>query len=91
MVKESLEELAHPEYWDARYSAENEDARVYDWLRKFGTIRPFLEKHLPKPTQHGGPKILHLGSGNSVRIAVKTSMYILWGLSEARSRRSQPT
>lgn len=64
MVKESLEELAHPEYWDKRYSADDADAKVYDWLRRFDTIKPFLTKHLPAPD--ASPRILHLGSGNSV-------------------------
>lgn len=63
MVKESLEELAHPEYWDKRYSSREEDK--YDWLRTFSTIRPFLEKYLPEAST--APKILQLGCGNSVR------------------------
>jgi len=64
MAKDSLEELAHPAYWDKRYSADDEDARVYDWLRRFDTIKPFLTERLPPPED--GAKILHLGSGNSV-------------------------
>jgi len=67
MVKDSLKELAHPEYWDKRYSADDDDAKVYDWLRRFDTIRPFLTKYLPPPSDNG-PKILHLGSGNSVSL-----------------------
>ncbi|KAK5119824.1 hypothetical protein LTR85_007150 [Meristemomyces frigidus] len=63
MVKDSLAELAHPQYWDKRYSADDEDARVYDWLRRFDTIQPFLTKHLPSPDSNCS--ILHLGSGNS--------------------------
>jgi hypothetical protein len=64
MVKESLEELAHPEYWDTRYSQPNEDE--YDWLRKFDMIKPFLLKHLPESSKNS--KILQLGCGNSVRM-----------------------
>jgi hypothetical protein len=63
MVKESLEELAHPEYWNTRYSLPNEDE--YDWLRKFDMIKPFLLKHLPESSENS--KILQLGCGNSVR------------------------
>lgn len=68
MVKESLEELAHPEYWDKRYSSNDEDK--YDWLRTFGTIRPLLDKHLPDASS--SPKILQLGCGNSVRREMRT-------------------
>ncbi|KAK3666386.1 hypothetical protein LTR22_002690 [Elasticomyces elasticus] len=63
MAKESLEELAHPEYWDKRYAANDDDAKRYDWLRNFETLKPFLLTHLPTPETN--PKILHLGSGNS--------------------------
>ncbi|KAF2769688.1 S-adenosyl-L-methionine-dependent methyltransferase [Teratosphaeria nubilosa] len=63
MGKDANEELSRAEYWDARYSAENEDAKAYDWLRQFQSIKPFFEKHLPPPDSN--PEILHLGSGNS--------------------------
>ena len=63
--QDELEELAHPGYWNARYSQDNDDAKVYDWLRRFDTIKPFLIKHLPAPEDE--PKVLHLGNGNSVR------------------------
>lgn len=60
----SLEELAHPEYWDKRYSADDADAQHYDWLRRFESLKPFLLTHLPSPETN--PTILHLGNGNSV-------------------------
>ncbi|EMC94295.1 hypothetical protein BAUCODRAFT_150480 [Baudoinia panamericana UAMH 10762] len=63
MVKDSLEELSHPEYWDMRYGLDNDDAKAFDWLRHFEKIRPFMTKHLPSAS--AGPSILHLGSGNS--------------------------
>ncbi|KAK3679721.1 hypothetical protein LTR78_000097 [Recurvomyces mirabilis] len=64
MPADSLEELAHPQYWDKRYGdTDSGDAKTYDWLRHFDTIKPFLLKHLPPPDTD--PKILHLGSGNS--------------------------
>jgi hypothetical protein len=77
MAKDSLAELAHPEYWDKRY-AEKEGEETYNWLMKFELVWPFLKKHLPPPVgvdakekqedngDPGGPKILHLGCGNSV-------------------------
>jgi EEF1A lysine methyltransferase 4 len=66
MVKDSNEELAHPEYWDQRYSAGDDDAKAYDWLRRFDTIKPFMMEHLPAPGANA--KVLHLGSGNSVSL-----------------------
>ncbi|KAK3640547.1 hypothetical protein LTR56_011886 [Elasticomyces elasticus] len=64
MAKESLEELAHPEYWDKRYAANDDDAKRYDWLRNFETLKPFLLTHLPTPETN--PKILHLGNQTAV-------------------------
>lgn len=66
--EESLRELAHPEYWDARYSKDDADAKVYDWLRHFDALEPFLTKHLPPVASE--PEILHLGSGNSVSLYI---------------------
>lgn len=91
MVKDSLEELAHPEYWDKRYSADDDDAKVYDWLRRFDTIKPFLTKYLPPP--RAGPRILHLGSGNSVSLG-QLIRKMGWQRTEWQnpcSRPSQPT
>lgn len=65
--KESLEELAHPEYWNDRYTETAKTEDKYDWLRSFDAIRPFLVKHLPK--SEDGPRVLQLGCGNSVKLA----------------------
>ena len=63
--KESLEELAHPEYWDNRYTEKAAEEK-YDWLRNFDAIKPFFTKHLPDIQRHE-PRIVQLGCGNSVR------------------------
>jgi EEF1A lysine methyltransferase 4 len=65
MAGDSVEEYSKAAYWDDRYGKQDEDARQYEWLRRFDSLRPFLRKHLP-PADNG-PKILHLGNGNSVR------------------------
>jgi hypothetical protein len=73
MVKDKeLEELAHPEYWDKRYTSEQKTGpdgtqqtlESYEWFRTFENLRPFLTKHLPAPSM--GCHVLHLGCGNSV-------------------------
>lgn len=66
--KESLEELTHAEYWDKRYTDKAESEPNYDWLRSFETIKPFFQKHLPKPEEAQQLSILQLGCGNSVRV-----------------------
>ena len=68
----SLEELAHPKYWDARYALEQKNKAEaphgtlasYDWFRTFDEIRPLLLKYLPPAMDD--IRILHLGCGNSV-------------------------
>jgi EEF1A lysine methyltransferase 4 len=70
--EEELIELAHPEYWDQRYTAEQKPGEngthlaldSYEWFRNFETLRPFFAKHLPVPPSNW--HILHLGCGNSV-------------------------
>jgi hypothetical protein len=79
MVKESLEELQYPEYWDNRYvaelkkntSIENATLESFEWFRDFEKLRPFLAKHLPAPAAEC--HILHLGCGNSVRLAISSA------------------
>ena len=68
MSDEDLERLAHPEFWDERYSVAETDKPTHEWFRTFDELLPFLEPNLfearPAATN---PKILHLGSGDSVR------------------------
>jgi hypothetical protein len=63
---ESLEELAHPEYWNNRYQKSTQGS-TFEWFKSFENIKPLLSSHLPKPSEDGiSPRILHLGCGNSV-------------------------
>lgn len=78
MVKdEDLIELSKPEFWDARYTSEQQAGRdgtqsgldsSHEWFRTFETLRPFFAQHLPASpsTCH----ILHLGCGSSVSAAL---------------------
>ena len=64
---ETLEELAHAEYWDQRYLSSSDSS--YEWFKPFEILKPFLSKHLPVPSvgvNGTNPRILHLGCGNSV-------------------------
>ena len=68
MVKdEQLVELGFPKYWDERYAARPEggtELSSFEWFRDFSKLRPFFDKHLPKPPSTS--LILQLGCGNSV-------------------------
>ena len=64
MNSDSGKEFSTSQYWDDRYGKDDQDAKQYEWLRQFDSLRPFLSKHLPAAEKK--PKILHLGNGNSV-------------------------
>lgn len=60
--------LGHASFWDERYSKAGDSTEpTHEWFRDFASLEPFFEKHLfatRKPDAK--PKILHLGSGDSV-------------------------
>ncbi|OBT63790.1 hypothetical protein VE03_06952 [Pseudogymnoascus sp. 23342-1-I1] len=70
-----LVELAHPEYWDERYSSgkaieqgsTQEVLGSFEWFGDFAKLRPFFVKHLPASSF--GSHILQLGCGNSTMTA----------------------
>lgn len=73
MTLEEDQELSLAEYWDGRYAnAEAEaEAPTHEWFRSFGHLLPYLERNLLKVagfTAQDDPRILHLGSGDSVSI-----------------------
>ncbi|KAH7132289.1 S-adenosyl-L-methionine-dependent methyltransferase [Dendryphion nanum] len=72
----TLEELAHPDYWDNRYQ-NSPDGATFEWFKSFESLEPLLPAHLPKPSENGqAPRILHLGCGNStLPIALDTLGY----------------
>lgn len=63
----TLEGIAHPEYWDARYSRAAESS--YDWFGSYSTPQPFFERHMPPaapssdPESTAKPLLLHLVIG----------------------------
>ncbi|KAI1373170.1 S-adenosyl-L-methionine-dependent methyltransferase [Hypoxylon crocopeplum] len=60
------ERLAHPEFWDQRYSQAEGEQPTHEWFRSFGELEPFFDKRLfTLRTPETIPKILHLGSGDS--------------------------
>lgn len=75
MVKEDeLIELAHPEYWNERYTSEQETGQdgtqpvdSYEWFRNFETLRPFFAEHLPASSSRC--HVLQLGCGSSTLTA----------------------
>lgn len=66
MGSDSGREFSTSQYWDDRYGKADDDAKQYEWLRRFDSLKPFLTKHLP--SSESNPSILHLGNGNSVGI-----------------------
>lgn len=67
MSEAEAKRLAHSEYWNERYAEAGPDKKVHEWFRSFNDLESFLDRHLfqirgPETT----PKILHLGSGDSV-------------------------
>lgn len=59
--------LATPQFWDSRYGKSDGESPTHEWFRTFDALKPFFEAHLfqhRKPDSN--PKILHLGSGDSV-------------------------
>jgi EEF1A lysine methyltransferase 4 len=59
--------LANAEYWDGRYAKVGSDGQVHEWFRSFGDLEPFFARHLFQSRgPETAPRILHLGSGDSV-------------------------
>ena len=62
--------LGHAEFWNKRYAQAKNDNKTptHEWFRTFESLEPFFEKHLFNVrAPESQPKILHLGSGDSVR------------------------
>jgi len=63
----SEQELAFPSFWDARYRDHNGDEPSHEWFKSFDSLQPFFNKHLLESKgPDTNPRILHLGSGDSV-------------------------
>lgn len=70
------QQLGLSEYWDSRYATSNNNDPTHEWFRSFSQVLPFLQKNLlkqPGRTAQDDPRILHLGSGDSVsRLIIET-------------------
>lgn len=64
--------LGHSEFWDERYTKADGDKPTHEWFRTFDALEPFFGKYLFKERGDAGKtgKMLHLGSGDSVRSPV---------------------
>ena len=67
---EPEQELAFPSYWDARYQDYDGDEPSHEWYKSFESLRQVFCKYVltPKPP-HTNPRIIHLGSGDSVGVS----------------------
>jgi hypothetical protein len=75
----SLEEaqaLGHSEFWDERYAKADGDKPTHEWFRGFDALEPFFEKYLfnARGTEGKEGRILHLGSGDSVRLCMNCQL-----------------
>ena len=59
--------LATPEYWDSRYAQSNGEDPTHEWFRSYEALEPFFKENLfaTKPAEQE-PKVVHLGTGDSV-------------------------
>jgi hypothetical protein len=61
--------LGHASFWDERYSKAGDSTEpTHEWFRDFASLEPWFGKHLfatRKPETR--PRIIHFGSGDSVR------------------------
>jgi hypothetical protein len=81
---EEARALVRSEFWDERYAKADGDKPTHEWFRAFDALEPFFEKHLFQARGAAGKsqKVLHLGSGDSVR----DSSYNCYYLSSIRAR-----
>jgi hypothetical protein len=67
-TKEDQKELAFAIYWDGRYNISDGEQPTHEWFKNYDALRPFLTKAIFQDRGvEKNPRILHLGSGDSVR------------------------
>ena len=67
MSDEEGKRLADPSYRDSRYANVGPDEQVHEWFKSFKDLESFLDSYLFQARgPETAPKILHLGSGDSV-------------------------
>lgn len=65
--------LATSDFWDARYEKADGEHPTHEWFRSFAALKPFFDRHLFQQWPASScPHILHLGSGDSVRLAIQS-------------------
>ena len=66
--------LALAEYWDERYGTVGPDQQVHEWFRSFQDLEPFFSRRLFQVRgPETAPRVVHLGSGDSVRLSYSIS------------------
>ena len=72
--------LGHASFWDERYAKATGDddagaKPTHEWFRDFHSLEPFFRRHLfgVRPAE-SRPRILHLGSGDSVEGPLSLSL-----------------
>lgn len=63
-------ELSKSDFWDEWYKQAEGSNPTHEWFRTYDALVPFFQKNLfdvKKPEE--APCILHLGSGDSVRVS----------------------
>jgi hypothetical protein len=74
MSTEEAQALGHPEFWDERYAKTDADKPTHEWFRTFDALELFFTKHLfASKNVEAQPRILHLGSGESVSVPLLVS------------------
>jgi len=72
--------LSHASYWDERYQQSNGSSDpTHEWFRSFADLDPFLQSNLftvPGLTAPEDPLVLHLGSGDSVRLSYIPTLHV---------------
>jgi hypothetical protein len=65
--------LGYASFWDERYSKAGDSTEpTHEWFRDFASLEPFFEKYLfANRKAESNPRILHLGSGDSVSVSTR--------------------
>ncbi|THV48225.1 hypothetical protein BGAL_0261g00150 [Botrytis galanthina] len=68
--------------------AAKKEIESYEWFKDFHSLKPFFEKHLPSPGENreegSGPRVLHLGCGNSRMSEKYSDLNTTWTIMDLR-------
>ncbi|EDN91448.1 hypothetical protein SS1G_00851 [Sclerotinia sclerotiorum 1980 UF-70] len=69
--------------------AAKKEIESFEWFKDFQSLKPFFEKHLPSPGENGeegkGPRVLHLGCGNSRMSKKYSNLNTTWTVMDVRN------